>query len=564
MGVFNKEGKQFAPAHGTIIALAILFFLLSVPAFGAYSPKAIPLSSPFYDQVDALYRLEGVARPSDARPWSNEEAYQILKALPANPKTYRFREQTFALLQKTLRSRGAEDFSYRISLLASLEAYTHTNDEQFVIEEDWIYGGDERKSLLDLRLEAQIGTIFYFGTNIEAGIGIATDKDIEEQKYDVDLGVILPSSDPSVSHVSYSELYHRLFSTNMITKETQFLASWPRISQITLGDEWWNVSMARGAIRWGNGKSGDLVIGSHIVSQNTLRLDVFIRKFKMEFLYLFLGDPEDTINQRIFMGHRFEFHPYNWMRMTLSENVMFRGVSLDWKYLDPTYIYHNFFNSGEFNSLASLEVNLAPCKGLSFYGQFVLDQYQLPNETITIPNATGKLIGLEYSWLEKEGIFSTSLEYAVTDPTLYRRNKVNFLIYRGVQNNRSPYLFDYLGYQYGSDSQVLRFDLSYLSAGSYRIGFNITLLQQGEMTMYHSPGDTETSYPKILESTPSGDLLSQNLILGLKGIWWPTFGSVTLYSQVNWIARRTYTRSTGVIEDRQRDLQLVFGISYCF
>jgi hypothetical protein len=322
--------------------------------------------------------------------------------------------------------------------------------------------------------------------------------------------------------------------------------------------------MAKGAIRWGNGKSGDLVIGSHINSQNTLRFDFFSKAFKMELLYLFLEDAEDEDNQRIFMGRRFEFLPFSWLRTTITENVMYRSSSIEAKYLNPTSVYHNYYDSDKLNALASLEMNIAPCPGLSIYGQFALDQYQLSNETDSVANAMGRLIGAEYSWLAKGGVFSTSLEYTLTDPSLYRRDKVNFLIYRGLENNGGTYIFDYLGYQYGSDSQVLRFDTSYFVAGSFKAGFNATILQQGEVGMYYTEGDTDSDYANVFGSAPSGDIITQKLIVGLEGTWWPTFAPVTLYSQLNWIASRIYTRSTETVSDRERDLQLIMGVTFTF
>ena len=546
------------------LATLTLLALITMPVFASYSPKRISLSSPLYDQVDALYRLEGLARPSDARPWSNEEAAQIIEKLPGSAKTQDLKEQTLSLLEKTLPNGTGDDFSYRLSGTVSLEAYAHTNKDDFVIQEDWVYGGDERKPLFDFRMEAQFGTIFYFGTSIEAGIGMYTSNDTTQPIADGSIAVILPSSTPSIDHVTWSELYHRLFSTNAITKDTQFNATWPSNSQITIGTDWWNVSMARGALRWGNGKSGDLVIGSHIHSQNTLRFDFFSRGFKMELLYLFLEDHEDEENQRIFLGRRFEFEPFAWLRTTLSENVMYRGPSVAVKYLNPTSVYHNYYDSDKLNALASLEVNVAPCKGLSLYGQFALDQYQLSNESDSVANAMGRLIGAEYSWLAKEGVFSTSLEYVLTDPSLYRRDKVNFLMYRGLKNNGGPYIFDYLGYQYGSDSQVLRFDTSYLVAGSFKAAFSATILQQGEVDMYYTLGDTDSDYANVFGSAPSGNTITQKLIVGLEGTWWPAFAPATLYSEVNWVARRTYTRSTKTVSDRETDLQLILGVSFTF
>jgi hypothetical protein len=113
--------RQPAGFFRNLITL-ILLTLLALPLFASYSPKAVSLSSPLYDQVDALYRLEGLARPSDARPWSNAEAAQIIAQLPDTAKTRKLKEQTLALLQKELPSIGSDNFSYRLSGTVTLEA----------------------------------------------------------------------------------------------------------------------------------------------------------------------------------------------------------------------------------------------------------------------------------------------------------------------------------------------------------------------------------------------------------------------------------------------------------
>jgi hypothetical protein len=49
--------------------LSVLFFLPEV--IFPQTQKVLPLSSPLYDEMDALYALCGLAAPSAARPWTN-------------------------------------------------------------------------------------------------------------------------------------------------------------------------------------------------------------------------------------------------------------------------------------------------------------------------------------------------------------------------------------------------------------------------------------------------------------------------------------------------------------
>jgi hypothetical protein len=531
--------------------------------FAAYSPKYIPLSSPFYDQVDALYRIEGLARPSDARPWSNAEAAKILEALPDRTRTRSLREQAASMLETILSPAGSDGLSYRFSGTVSLESYLHVDDEHFVTDDDWVYGVDERQPFLAVDMEAQYGTVFYFGTEVEVGISDTADGDETEEYDNAEIGVIVPDS---IEGITKSQLLSSIFSSNIDLNATTFDANWPKHSQIGLGGNWWNVSMARGTVKWGNGQSGNLIIGDQIESNNTLRLDLFAERFKMELLYLFLEDSLDDENQRIFLGRRFEFLPFSWIRATITENIMYSGDSIPLKYLNPTSVYHNYYDADHLNAIASAELSIAPYEGVSVYGQAALDQYQLPTESDSIPDAYGFLVGAGYSWLAgPDGFFDSNAEWAYTSPSLYRRDEVNFLVYRGLENNGSPYLFDYLGYEYGSDTQTVRLDFSYTKPGTYSVGTSVTVLWQGEVDMYYSTGDTDTTYPKVFGLSPSGDEISRTAILDLQGTWWPSSShSVKLYGEIDFIGRDTYEKSSGTSSDRQFDIQLTTGVSYGF
>lgn len=559
-----------------LILCFILIASLASPLYSsAYSPKTINIHSPLYEETDILYRLHGLALPSTARPWSTSEAALILSAIPDGGQTADLKKLALSRLEKTLPKQDSNGLSHRFSTTAALEAYTHTNTTDFKLPQAWSYNMDRRLPLLDFRMELQWHTAFYFATSVEMGPSAVQGGDdtltfntTPPPVYGV--GAIVDATDPTVEYLTRAQLFQKSFNTNLMTLDKEFQANWPRDSQITLGGAWWNLSFGRGPIHWGVGQSGDLIIGSHIDSHNNLNISFFSEEFKLQFLYLFLPNPLDIAEeQRVFMGHRLESKPLPWLRFSITENVMFKGESLPLSYLDPTYIYHNHYNSEMLNALASAELNLAIRPGLSLHTQFALDQFQFSNEGGSEANAFGLLVGMTHSALIHKGVLSTTLEVVATDPSLYRRNDVDFLLIRGLTNNGNPMTFDYLGYRWGSDSIVLSAEMVYLIPGEARYALNALIHRQGGVTIYgghywDGSTNTNTGNSNIPGPPPSGDTMTDQILIGLDGSWWLKDTPMRFFTELSWIGKQTYTLSTKSASGKKGDFQMVAGMVYTF
>lgn len=550
--------------------------LLGSPLYStAYSPKTINLHSPLYEETDILYRLHGLALPSGARPWSTEEAALILSVIPDGGRTDALKEKALSRLETTLPKQDSNGLSHRFSTTVALEAYTHTNTTDFILPQDWSYNMDRRLPLFDFKMELQWNNTFYFATGVEAGPSATQSGDKTEiivEEHDQGVGAIIAPTEVEFEYLTTANLFKKTFNTNLMTFDKKdFQDLWPRDSQITLGGAWWNVSLGRGPISWGVGQSGNLIIGSHIKSHNNLNISLFSEEFKLQLLYLFLPNPLQRDEERIFMGHRLESQPYPWMRLAISENVMFKGESLPLNYIDPTYIYHNIYNSAKLNAIAGAELNLAIRPGLSLHTQFALDQFQFSNESGNEANAMGLLVGMTHSALLHKGVLSTTLEVVATDPSLYRRNNVDFLVVRGLFSNGDPLIFDYLGYQWGSDSIVLSAEMVYLIPGVARYALNALVHRQGEVTIYGThtikddgTGSSNDGNSNIPGPPPYGNEMTDQIIIGLEGSWWLTNTPIRIFSELSWIGKRTYTKSTKISSAKKSDFQLVAGMVYTF
>ena len=538
--------------------------------FGSYSPSQIPLDSPIYQEIDLLYRLHGFPLPSASRPWNTNEAVQILNILPEQSPYEALKEQAWQRIQ----TNQADGFSSNVTPTIALEAYTHTNSTDFKTFEDWIYSYDEREPLFDLTIALQFSKSFLFETSLQAGVGGYTEKDTETALETYGIGAILNSG--SAKLVSSAYLYRRIFNTNIPNADKALEADFPRRSQLTYAGPWYAISLGRGPVSWGQGSSGNLVIGDHISNHTSLSASFFSQNTKLQLLYLFFPDlSTNNAGNRVFLGHRIEFRPLSWARFSISENIMANADSLSPQYLDPTYMYHNIFDAANVNSIASIEADIALAKGFALHGQFALDQLQLSSEKAKTANAIAYLGGLTYSWNEDEGYWTALAEFAYVDPAMYRREKVDFLVARDLMKHQAhlqPMIIDYLGYSYGSDSQVLQTKLTYFRPNLFSAEGSVTIHRQGELTYtsahYVNPDDaadvSNAKAPNISGPSPSGDSVSERLIVGLKGTYYTGWRNLELYAHADWIGRRILNKITNSYNSYASDLQLVFGLKLHF
>ncbi len=550
--------------------LIVVFLALSPLVWGEtrYPSRTIPLSSSLYEEIELLYRFDQKALPFSAKPWSTEEALGMLEILSPSDANQALLASAYETLNRFALKQVSDTFSYKLSTTVALEGYVHSNSADFTTTYDWIYSVDERKDPFTFDLQMQYSDSLYFATSVSVGIAAFCDKDGAYAEYD-NVGAYYDVND----HASYQTtayLFQKQTSSNLFTADTEMFADWPRHSQLSLGGPWYMVTLGRGEVSWGNGQTGNLVVSSHIKNHNHFNATFFSNQAALQFLAIFIPDPLGTDVQRIFLGHRLEARLRSWLRVSVTENTMYKGESVILWYMDPTFLYHNLYDDDHLNSIASVEADVALLPALSLHAQLALDQYQLPNESQTAAaNAKGVLLNLAYSWKAiEEGYWTATLEYVSTDPSLYRRNKIDFLVPRGLHNNGNPIIVDYLGYPWGSDSKVYSLQLSYLIPKRWEMNLQATILRQGAVTFTEphnsTIGSEFTGNSTIVGPSPSGTIIDERIIIGWENSYtlWDPF--LTFTSSVNCIGKRKYNSITKTANDYTSDLQLVVGLQLVF
>ncbi len=101
-----------------------------------------------------------------------------------------------------------------------------------------------------------------------------------------------------------------------------------------------------------------------------------------------LNPDRDSVEQfenRYFAGHRFDFHFSPRIRVGLFEAVVYGGPGrqIELAYLNPLIFFHGSqLNDGaDDNTMVGFDFSLKPISGVKLYGQLLIDDYQVDNES---------------------------------------------------------------------------------------------------------------------------------------------------------------------------------------
>lgn len=559
----------------------LLLILLSLTPFLLFSTDAyfIDIESPFYDIVDDLYLLEGMAKPSQARPYSMAQARLILSRVDKE-NLDGYSATLFQIAKeylKDVRWQMPGGFGFGAYLSIAPEMYVHSNGKDFRSEYDWAYGYDDRNRFLKLGLEFSVGEYFYTYADLMYTMGrYAADGAVTSgnSDYPDGIGAILPVIGNQFILVDENKHYYDLISSNIPPVSGEFEFEWPKRAFVSFGGKSWSFLFGRDRVNWGNSHVANFIIDDHVGYHDMARLIFFLDKFSYETTTLFfetrgLGREEVEKEVKMLLTHRLEFRPFKWLDFAISENVMYKAPVLSLQYLNPGFIFHNLNNRSMFNAIASAEVNVTPIRGLDLYAQFVLDQAVAPNESASQGNAWGFLAGAEYKFSPSDqGILSFNVEFDYTTPLLYRRDKVDFLMYQRsfTLDMNYPLKLYYIGYRYGGDVMLLHAGIKYDHHGIFSISLTGEGMLKGEMNMAksHNTDGNNNEYPNYQGTTPSGEKIQQIIFVTLAGEYniprLPDWMEMSVESSLSFIGSQYLEKSSGMISGQKGDVQFSLAL----
>jgi len=334
---------------------------------------------------------------------------------------------------------------------------------------------------------------------------------------------------------------------------------YPNVGYVDYNSETLRFSVGRRKIKDGPGTyslgiSADNPFYDHAAAS----LSVPIGKGRLAYDYVAVGEQRwnynvgDTISATSY-GPKFLFlHRASWnsegFTFGLTEYNLIADVYPDFQDAAPFLFYHNLFNSHQ-NVMLGIDFAAKPIKPLSFYGQFVLDDFQLGSEgTGSNPTAFGASAGIEWRVLpgkpasrklfyDSDHVYDIDRDTAATglvlraesylcSTYLYRRNANGWSYYTGNEAFTSRYMVmsNWLGYRadvlqpffaapLGPDTFLARLALSWAEgrvesscSAEYRIKGS-----QSDETTY----DWSTATASIWPSSPT----TTEIALALSGLY---------------------------------------------
>jgi hypothetical protein len=463
--------------------------------------------------MDALYLIRGIAPPTGARPWTKGEALQFLNQLPSlsfPPAEEQLRARLFSELSRPLKTDLGMGMRGSLGLDINVEAYAHSNGEDFFTDQDWLYGYEERKPLLLVPAEFSLDNLFYFTTELQYSRGRYSKNDIYNttKVSQIQIGawsfILRHWYDIELPLSVWSEAYSQDFQTNVLLDLSQFDSEWPKRALAVVGGERLIFTIGRDRVQWGNGHTGNFVFDSHLDYQDFFRLSAASGRFRYEWLNVLyppagnwksnppVGGIYNTQNTpfRVLMGHRFEFLLRPNLVFAFSENVMYQDTGTMLSVFNPAFIYHNNWDRQKFNAIAQFELDWTFLPGYNFYAQAAIDQATAPGETLGEAPAFGLLAGFEHAQVAGPGFFTLSLEGAYTAPMLYRREIVDFILLRKSTSIGKWAYVDYTGYPYGGDALVAQLDADYFLLNGADFSLRLFAMLHGKMNPFISHSTT--------------------------------------------------------------------------
>ena len=493
---------------GLLILLALC--ILPCGAETSNRQRIIALDSEVYQDIDALYMMNGFAPPSYARPWSEDEIDHILSKLQPEKLTGPAK-LAYENIQKKLSKKllfGKEEKAFAsISGTVNLEGFFKTNDDR----KEWVHGYEERLPLFDIPFEFWLWDHMYI---------------------DVDLSI----------REAHDVLYDSDYDYSNIPENIKYIdPSIPYRAFMSVGGRNWNVQMGRDKISWGNGETGNMVLSDWADWYNFIKFTTYWKVLKFSFVYAglesYLSPEEKEFDKReqgdglvqgnyenfrerykAFLAHRLEARITDKFTMAATEGIIFGNKYPEFGNMNPVSIFHSVFAPEYSNVIFSLEADYAIFRGFDLYAQVAMDEMKLSieNSESARPTALGYMLGTRYLFPAGDGIVKLTLEGAYTDPYLYNRwhPLTRFTVrrrYWSYLDDGYLYLDKATGYRYGPDAVV-----GYL-AGEYRIPSDLML--KADITLkYLGEKNTSlseiTSYHTDKKTTPTGTV-ERELDIGL-------------------------------------------------
>ncbi len=501
-----------------VLCLALSCFCFASSTSDNYQ-KIYSVDDTIWQKIADLYLLTGRSLPSTTGPYSGAELKAMVEKVDVDELSD-YQKQLYSNIMAILDEDAAAPV-FKAELEVDVEAYINSNSdsEYFQTRDNWVRGWADQKQFLNINTEEHVGANFY--GFFDFSLGTAKDWKSNENTDRKFGDSLLWTNIPFV------------LANDM--KQLDF--NFPLRAFVSAGGEHWTFTVGRDKLSWGNGTTGNFVVGDHLKYHNAAHFTTFEKNFKYTFLVSSFPHPQmyytenddETMTMSLhglgsgqsdymngisaFIAHRLEWNILDNLSFTLTEGVMYmsKDNKIDLMAFAPAMMYHNNYTRSNTNSILALELDWTLLKGLNVYGQVVVDESVLPGENnpatstdLAEPNGLGYLLGVTYITELGNGTLTLNAEGAYTTPYLYLRDGdqqageskreqthgrygINYVVALREMSDcggTENYNLDFLGYKYGGDAIVAYLSAEYKTLDKWSAGTSFFLMLHGTHDKY--------------------------------------------------------------------------------
>ena len=491
------------------IILSVLILLIAVSSITAANlQKTYLLTDDVWIRANRLCVSTGHLGPAPVSPTTGAEILQALERLDYSSLNTQQKSEYDSLIAELKRPEQGLSFSSRYialdpELFLGLEAYGFNHLKSTPTEEFFIPYRD-RIPFFYAELHSYFGDLAYFDFQYTfkdgpQGFGI-------DEKGDLVLGntfynftnagfIFSPAIDGTIQYFGDGNNKYRVLTYQ------------PVKAGAVIGNEFMNFYLGRTRQEFGNGVTGNMIIGDNFSFQETAKLSVFSDIFSYYLSLTHFDNFEEGQDFQLSglhqnrLIHRFDFNILNKVRFVVNIGAhMLTDSPFDLRMLNPMMIIHNWNNNSEsvewepgnndeLNNILGFELEYAFLPGFIASAQIVIDQMQIYGESgTTVPNANGFLLNVKNFTTLETGYLDSYIEGAYTSPYLYLNKKTwdgndNYMLdhivgYYFSQNRTIE--AGYSGYVYGPDAIVLSLGTEYTDFNRWSVKGDITYMAHGE------------------------------------------------------------------------------------
>jgi hypothetical protein len=401
----------------------------------------------------------------------------------------------------------------------TIEVFAHNNTEQFISQDTYIRHPNLMKPFADFKFD-------FFLTNHGYGyfeipvMGLIYGETPEAAPY---TDVTIPASTRSGAHGFGLNLP---FTGGL--KDLSFFV--PFRTLVAFGGRGWNFQIGRDRLSWGNGESGNFMVGDHVHYHNAVRATFYNGTFKYMYNISSFPNPREYYDLdangdvngwrpsneskkvsdgsatgvttdpnseglNLFIAHRLEWRLFREkLGFALSESVMYQSETgtIIPDALLPSMLLHDLYHDQNQNSLLALEADFSVFPRLNIYGQMAVDEFNIPlaerppgPDNEAWQDTFAFMAGAKTAFPLWRGMFSASFEYVKTPPNLYLHapgegGTLTYIVAnRYADSTLQQYGEEFLGYRWGGDARVFNLRASYREFGRWDLTANLFLMTHG-------------------------------------------------------------------------------------